>query len=175
MRLINKRIRRKPIAIIATAIMLSVSIVAVTRIAIATPKATLKKFYTAMYVTSDLGKMESCMADDYRFYFEQAVTMAGLMPKFYQSYQSEAERLLGGNIGIDVTITKTDTVNDVRLAQIRENGTLGAVKTFTYDVRLTGDHGSRVYSNTLDMVRERGKWLMTTHLNLPIGKNVRAY
>lgn len=126
-----------------------------------TPQKTLGEFYNAVYVTADLEDMEQCLVEDYKYYFEQAMTMAGMQPKFYESYREEALKLLGDNIKISI-----------KVLEVKPRGNISNV---TYEINMSGVNNEKTYNNSLDMLKINGKWYMTTHIQLPIGRNVYAY
>ena len=126
-----------------------------------TPQKTLEDFYHAVYVTSNLEDMENCLVEEYKYYFEQAMTMAGMQPKFYESYKEEAQKLLENNIEISIKII--------------EMKNRGNIINVAYEISMTGDNNHMTYYNALDMLKINGKWYMTTHIELPIGRNVYAY
>ena len=136
----------------------------------------LSKFYQAVYVTADLKAMESCLFEEYRYYFENAVTMAGMEPEYYESYRQEAVKLLGEGYTVDVEIKKRAAVDQAKLSELRNvyEGIAAADKV-TYDIVFVVDGGEKRYENTLYMVKVEGEWYMSTHLTLPVGTNVYAY
>lgn len=126
-----------------------------------TPQKTLGEFYNAVYVTADLEDMEQCLVEDYKYYFEQAMTMAGMQPKFYESYREEALKLLGDNIKVSIKVLEVNP--------------RGNISNITYEINMSGVNNEKTYNNSLDMLKVNGKWYMTTHIQLPIGRNVYAY
>lgn len=137
---------------------------------------TLNKFYNAVYISSDLDDMKNCLIDDYSYYFEQAVTFAGANPKFYESYKDEAVKLFGDNYSIDVKITEKKPVSSSQLQKLKDKySNISSALDVTYNITFSSSNGVKTYSNSLEMANVNGKWYMTTHLQLPIGKNTFAY
>lgn len=136
----------------------------------------LTDFYNAVYVTSDMEAMKSCLFEEYGYYFESAVTMAGMEPDYYKTYREEALEEIGGEFQVKVSIRQREPVEINKLSQLNNiYANISDAEKVTYDIIFQTDNGSKTYSNSLYMVKVKGKWYMSTHLNLPIGTNVYAY
>lgn len=141
-----------------------------------TPQEILSGFYDAVYVQSDLNGMKECMGKSYRYFFEQAVTMAGMKPDYYTSYREEAVRFFGESFNTEVKITDQKPITGHELELLKKKDkSVSEAGMFTYDIIFSNDEEQKVYSNTLSMIKIRGRWYMTTHLTLPIGTNIYAY
>lgn len=140
------------------------------------PEDTLSDFYNAIYVSSNLEDMQSCLVKGYRYYFVQAVTMAGMEPDFYKNYRVQAVKLYSDKFKVSVKITDKKNINEAQLSKLKQKfGLFSASQNVTYDITFSGEKKEEKFSNTIDMIQISGKWYMVTHLTLPIGKNVYAY
>lgn len=136
----------------------------------------LEEFYNAVYVTADLEAMEACLFEEYRYYFANAVTMAGMEPEYYLSYRQEAEKLLGGSYTVSVEVKERQAVDEDKLRELRKvYESITEADKLTYDIIFATEGGEKRYENTLYMVKAKGGWYMSTHLSLPVGTNVYAY
>jgi len=173
---VSKNPYKNIVIIITVVLIIIVSLIIVFTRSINTPEDTLSEFYNAVYVSSNLEDMESCLVESYRYYFEQAVTMAGMEPLYYQTYRDESVKLYNKNFHITIKVTDQEYVNEAQLSKLRQKyGQFSAAQNVTYDITFLGEKKEETFSNTIDMVQIRGKWYMVTHLTLPIGKNIYAY
>lgn len=173
----NKKVLTKDLFMIITIVLILLSItIVVFYLVFDTPEEVLTKFYKAIYIFSDLDNMKSCLVESYRFYFEQAVTMAGMDPRFYESYHDDAVKLLGEDIKVKIKVIDKTHVDDRKLFLLmQKDRTVSTAYSVAYDIIFTGNGKDLTYSNTIDMVKIGTRWYMTTHLELPIGRNTYAY
>lgn len=135
----------------------------------------LQDFYEATYISADLEMMKEPLVDEYKFYFEQAMTMGEMDKEFYKSYKIAADTVYGDEYTLNVKVNAFEKVEKKSIKKIEDRfrNVEDAVMVY-YEIIFEGNMKSK-YKNNLVMVKVYEHWYMTTHLDLPIGRNVYAY
>lgn len=127
------------------------------------PQKLLQKYYYNLYA-GDLNELSSCMPEELRDAFEQVSTMGGVSSSIYLSYRQQMQEELGENLQVEVTINQSENAGSEKLKSVQADFPKAAtVNLVDFDVKITGDNGSKTMTGSTYVTQIGGQWYFTTY------------
>ena len=127
------------------------------------PEKLLQKYYHNMYV-GDLKALSSCMPEELRDAFEQVSTMGGVSSSIYLSYRQQMQEELGEKLQVQVSVRNSENAGSEKLKSIQDDFPKAAtVNLVDFDVKITGEKGSKTMTGSTYVTQISGQWYLTTY------------
>ncbi len=162
-------IKKALIAMIPVAVVAAAVIFVLSR-PFATPQKAVKAFYDAVYLDSDLQKMEQCVVEEKRSAMEYLLTLGGSNPNYITLYADAVKQYLGDDYVIEYDFYDENDMSAASLAAMKKlYSGVSTGKYLSCTVIFRAEKYAGAFKVDLDLVKQNGKWRLTRYDMLPIG------
>lgn len=153
-------------AVVIAAALLAVLLFVILRLAFGGGgvQSVLQDYFENLYAHADVDSMALCFPEGaLRDEFELLFTMGGVS-NMAETYRMQAVEWVGEKPAVKVSVVEQEKPSSGALNEARaENSAVESVSDVTFDIRLTGELGSRTLRGSTRLTKIGGQWYLTDY------------